>query len=88
MIKCWQIDDGEMHWYAADTSYEALELHKEEFDIDDDFIEDAETDISEFPLDSELTVQYDYDDVVTKTAEEWIEELGKGLICSTAYGYL
>ena len=87
MLKCFEIYDGETHWYAAGSSYEAIELHKEEFDIDD--VEDTE--ITEFPLDSELTVKYDDfcgGDIVTKTAGEWVEELGAGLICSTSYGYI
>lgn len=81
-LKCFEIYDGETHWYAAETPYEALELHIEEFYIDKEDAKNVE--ITEFPLDNELVVRYD-DDERFQTAGEWVEEIGKGLICSTAY---
>lgn len=81
-LKCYEIYDGENHWYTAYSPEDSLKLHTEEFELDEIDIEDAE--ITEFPLEQELTVTGE--DVITKTAGEWLEN-GRGLICSTSYGY-
>lgn len=80
VMNVYQIDDGEWHWYAADTFADAIAMHcsiigEDEFD---------ELRISKMADHQELIVRNEDDGSETiKSCEEWANE--RGPICSTAY---
>ena len=84
MKHIFKIDEGgERHWYAADTSDEARELHLNGLEG-----EEAEIySIEQCPDDWKLTITEDDGEgtKVTKTCREWADEGNSGLVCSTVY---
>jgi len=83
ILKVYQIEDGELHWYAAHSKDEAWDMHKNEFQISQD--ERSQTTIKYYSFVDTLTVRADDGSERTQKAHEWIKELGAGLICSSAY---
>lgn len=79
-LKLWQVDDGERHWYSANSKEDAIKQHLEHFDLDD--VE--EIDVFQIPHDFILPVRDDCGDLIIKTAKQWCEN-GRGIVASTVY---
>ena len=81
-LKIWEIYDGETHWYAAESSKHALNLHARQWGTD---LENEDVEITMMDHEQLLSVEdRDNDDqLITKTAFEWTLD-GSGLVSSTA----
>jgi uncharacterized membrane protein YcgQ (UPF0703/DUF1980 family) len=74
MTKVFEIDDGERHWYIAETEAAAFETHQSVFDEDEHY----EYEISELPNNKEVSIDFDDGKGPQKrTCEQWIEILYK-----------
>jgi len=90
-LAVYEVDDGEQHWYAAESREDALNQHLEPLRSPKtgEITEWSQEEIDEFDVrqlssDTVLPVRQEDNSVVTKTAEEWCAD-GKGLIASTVY---
>lgn len=97
-LKLWLIDDGEQHWYSAESKNEALEIHLKLFisnfsslsEIDDDELEMeigcrlSEIDIERVNDAKMLSVDTHDHGMIEKSAKEWAAD-GKGCVASTVY---
>lgn len=80
----WKIDDGELHWFSAKTSEEALKMYSVEFqfgseDLEDLFVEKLNEDVM-----ISIRMDEDGDAVIEQTAREWAKS-NEGMIGSTLY---
>ena len=91
-MKIWELDDGEQHWYAANTRDEVMEMHVEPIrkgdgtvDFKGEFgMEEDEIEITALSDDTVLPVRQDDGSVISKTAAEWAVD-GMGPVASTAW---
>ena len=90
MLSIWEVDDGEQHWYSAESRERALAMHLEPLTnqagvLDEDSlgckVEDIE--IDRLSDDTVLPVNVEDEGVVRKTAAEWAAD-GEGLVGTTA----
>lgn len=81
----YMVDDGEKHWYSAESAAEATQMHFSLYG-DDYGYDKEEIDIIEVNPNKVIFVMNDDMDrrVVKKTASEWAAE-GKGFVASTLY---
>ena len=92
VLSIYVIDDGEMHWFCAESETDALYMHavdtlgyddiqqyKDEFD--NNFVT-----VTRLNDDEPLVVRLDDQGLgpIEKTAKEWVED-GKGCIASTVF---
>ena len=86
MTDIYLVEDGERHWYAAESEADALKLH-DDAGLNEDEKGEDEFSVTRLDADQVLTVHGDAgaDLPKTQTCREWCAEVGRGFVASTVF---